>query len=244
MRIFREAQPPIVVAENVPGLLTIEDGMVFERVCLDLEDEGYEVTPLVIPACATGAPHRRDRVWIVANIVNNTRFGGLSRTNEWEVSGRMGKGNGINPDTESLGQREQVNGFQPFALEWNPRIESGRSDRNASNANGIGLQGQFGQHGEEGQKFQHEQALRCNRTGQEHWLEAATRLCSLDDASARGLDTTTILDKRGRPFRNPRAAKGKWRTESLKAYGNAIVWQVAYQIFKAIEETDKRTRAA
>ena len=42
---------------------------VVETVCQDLEREGYSVQPFVIPACAVGAPHRRDRVWFVARRV-------------------------------------------------------------------------------------------------------------------------------------------------------------------------------
>jgi site-specific DNA-cytosine methylase len=41
--------------------------MVFEQVCADLERAGYEVQPFIIPACAVDAPHRRDRIWIVAH---------------------------------------------------------------------------------------------------------------------------------------------------------------------------------
>lgn len=55
-----------VIAENVRGLATWNDGMVLETVCADLEREGYEVQPFIIPACAVGAPHRRDRLWIIA----------------------------------------------------------------------------------------------------------------------------------------------------------------------------------
>ena len=39
---------------------------VIETICKDLEAEGYTVQPIVIPACAVGAPHRRDRVWFIA----------------------------------------------------------------------------------------------------------------------------------------------------------------------------------
>lgn len=66
-RVIQEFFPRFVVAENVRGLLSINGGMVFEQVCLDLEALGYEVQPFVIPACAVNAPHRRDRVWIVAH---------------------------------------------------------------------------------------------------------------------------------------------------------------------------------
>ena len=65
-RIIREVRPDYVVAENVLGILSISAGMVFEQVCLDLEDAGYEVQAVVAPACGVDAPHRRDRVWFVA----------------------------------------------------------------------------------------------------------------------------------------------------------------------------------
>lgn len=66
LRVIQEFKPTWVVAENVRGLFTIENGMVFEQMLTDLEGKGYEVQPLIIPACAINAPHRRDRVWIIA----------------------------------------------------------------------------------------------------------------------------------------------------------------------------------
>jgi site-specific DNA-cytosine methylase len=49
--------------------------MVFETVCTDLESEGYEVQPFIIPAAGVGAPHRRERVWIVAHLENSDSRG-------------------------------------------------------------------------------------------------------------------------------------------------------------------------
>jgi len=66
-RVIQLTKPTWIIAENVRGLLTINGGLVFEQVCLDLEREGYEVQPFIIPAVAVNAPHRRDRVWFVAN---------------------------------------------------------------------------------------------------------------------------------------------------------------------------------
>lgn len=67
LRVVREMErkPTWWCIENVRGLLSIEDGLVFEQVCTDLEDAGYAVQPFVIPAVAVDAPHRRDRVWFV-----------------------------------------------------------------------------------------------------------------------------------------------------------------------------------
>lgn len=67
LRIIKETKPRWVIGENVPGLLSIEKGMVFERVCIDMESEGYEVWPLSIPACGVDAKHKRERIFIVAN---------------------------------------------------------------------------------------------------------------------------------------------------------------------------------
>jgi len=66
-RIIKELKPRWVIGENVRGIVSIQDGMVFENVCTDLEGEGYEVRAFNIPAAGVGAPHKRERIWIVAN---------------------------------------------------------------------------------------------------------------------------------------------------------------------------------
>jgi DNA (cytosine-5)-methyltransferase 1 len=62
-RLIREIRPRWVVCENVDG--HVERGL--DTALSDLEAAGYACWPFVIPACAVGAPHRRDRVWIVAH---------------------------------------------------------------------------------------------------------------------------------------------------------------------------------
>lgn len=62
-RVIAEARPAWIVCENVAGHIT----MGLDDVLSDLEAEGYAAQAVVIPACATGAPHRRDRVWIIAH---------------------------------------------------------------------------------------------------------------------------------------------------------------------------------
>ncbi len=69
-RVIREFKPTWIIAENVKGLTNWSEGMVLEQVCTDLESEGYEVQPFIIPACGVNAPHRRERVWIVANLTS------------------------------------------------------------------------------------------------------------------------------------------------------------------------------
>lgn len=62
LRVIQESKPAWVIGENVPGIIN----MALEQVCAGLEAEGYEVQPLIIPACAVDAPHKRNRVWIIA----------------------------------------------------------------------------------------------------------------------------------------------------------------------------------
>jgi DNA (cytosine-5)-methyltransferase 1 len=64
-RVIKEVKPTFIIAENVRGLINIQDGMVFETVCSDLESEGFEIQTFIIPAAGVGAPHKRERVWIV-----------------------------------------------------------------------------------------------------------------------------------------------------------------------------------
>ena len=72
-RIVKEFTPRWIIGENVKGLTNIEKGMVFESVCTDLEGEGYEVRAFNIPAAGVGAPHRRERIWIVASLEDSRR---------------------------------------------------------------------------------------------------------------------------------------------------------------------------
>jgi DNA (cytosine-5)-methyltransferase 1 len=89
LRAIQEIEPTYVVGENVRGLTNWNGGVVFEEVCIDLENSGYEVQPILLPACSVGAPHRRDRVWFIAT--NTTCIG--RNKNEW---GRNGESNEFN----------------------------------------------------------------------------------------------------------------------------------------------------
>lgn len=67
LRVIKIFRPRWIIGENVAGFVN----MGLDDSCADLEAEGYEVQPFVIPACAVNAPHRRDRVWIVATLNTN-----------------------------------------------------------------------------------------------------------------------------------------------------------------------------
>lgn len=63
LRVISQARPTWIIGENVAGII----GMELDRCISDLEGQSYAVQPLVIPACAVDAKHRRDRVWIVGH---------------------------------------------------------------------------------------------------------------------------------------------------------------------------------
>ena len=120
LRVIREVQPRFVVGENVAGLLSWNNGMVFHEIITDLENEGYETQAFLIPACATNAPHRRDRIWFIAHS-NNARtnermqFNGERKENDEQWRGqsqseyRENGINGITTDTDNgSGSRNTV----------------------------------------------------------------------------------------------------------------------------------------
>jgi len=71
-RLVAELRPSWVIGENVAGHIS----MGLDDVLSDLEGQGYACRSFVIPACAVDAPHRRDRVWTVANASGMQRDGG------------------------------------------------------------------------------------------------------------------------------------------------------------------------
>lgn len=122
LRVISELKPTWVVGENVPGIINLA----LEQVCADLENEGYEVQPLIIPAAGVGAHHRRKRVFILGYSQHNGSFAAEElrsnekTSNEWwkkkqkkageftetsrslDVSSLRGSKNGSKQDTEDV----------------------------------------------------------------------------------------------------------------------------------------------
>jgi DNA (cytosine-5)-methyltransferase 1 len=197
LRAIQEIEPTYVVGENVRGLTNWNGGVVFEEVCADLEACGYEVQPILLPACAVGAPHRRDRVWFVATNTNNIRFNECECSNEINTS--EGRLNALNDITEN---DEQGN------------VTNTNSGRIQTRKDGTIL---------EQSNCERETGRFINDNSQNNWKQFPTQppICSGDDGLPTELDGITFP---------------KWRAESIKGYGNAIVPQVAYEIFKVIQQ--------
>jgi DNA (cytosine-5)-methyltransferase 1 len=222
LRAIQEIEPTYIVGENVRGLTNWNGGVVFEEVCADLENCGYEVQPVLLPACAIGAPHRRDRIWFVAANTNSIRFNQCECDNEINTS--EGRINALNDIDENDGQGDASN-TESKGLERS-RFQNGFAN-NVFNSECIGrteIGNDNGHLKKTQQKKCGEQQFSGTDSTQSWWRDFPSQspVCSGDDGLPTELDGITF---------------SKWRQESIKGYGNAIVPQVAYQIFKAIENT-------
>ena len=128
-RIIKTLQPRIVVGENVRGIVNIQDGMVFETVCTNLEDEGYEVQAFNIPAAGVGAPHRRERIWFIATL-GDTEYNGSST----DEIGRRNKE--INGGTEKR-QNSSFEFERTSGRKDNEDVSNTESERTRSNDQGL-----------------------------------------------------------------------------------------------------------
>jgi DNA (cytosine-5)-methyltransferase 1 len=252
LRAIREVQPRWVVGENVSGIVNWNGGVVFEQVHIDLENEGYEVQAFVLPACAVNAPHRRDRVWFVAykNTVRNGRtsnkrkeescirgFRDVSAGNNERICANDDEvGNAANPDSStkgSSGKSTEANTKRSrYAEQQKKRREKAKQRvgrgyvlQNAANPDNQGLQRSENVGGFNPIWTREKQQP--TRLFQSDWENFPNQspICGRNDGLPTKLDGITLP---------------KWRTETVKAYGNAIVPQVAYQIFKAINEYESQ----
>lgn len=266
LRAITEAQPRYVIGENVTGITsmafepraskvesettidgqnhyrTLEAEGVLHRICTDLEREGYHCQPLIIPACAVNAPHRRDRIWIIAT---NTQSGRHRRLRNQGQTPRPPEGH------EPFGSERGMASAERPATNTHgtePRTTNAGADRptesdvwrhqtchvsgtlcsagNAANANSTGWREkqQLTQKPSK-QKRQHRKKDFADGPDYWQWFPSQPPVCTGNDGLPTKLDNITIP---------------KWRKESLKAAGNAIVPQVALEIFKAIQELENQ----
>lgn len=187
LRALREIRPSYVVGENVRGLVNWSKGLVFDEIQSDLEAEGFDVTPFILPACGVNAPHRRERVWFIAHSNSN----GLHRCNcEHEEHTSKGRQYAFSNTCKSLEYGVTSNADSLGSQRW----KSTSARKNPVVRNDWGL------------------------------FPTQPPICNGNDGISSRLDNITFSE---------------WRTESIKAGGNAIVPQVALQIFQAIQQYEK-----
>jgi len=261
LRAIREIKPRYIVGENVSGLLSWSGGLVFNEVQADLENEGYKVQPCVLPAASVNAPHKRDRVWFVAF---NSKCNASSKHNSRKSKGTRleMEGNELGRCQRSAKEHEfntsNTNGDASFSCcercnngsnnrqerqvcdNENRNAEEDKSKRNGRKCR-IGEVGETWDVADtdstmlKRRKERNEPQERCKPINQQFRrydkfyksnfkkFPSQTPICDGDDGLSSRLDSITFP---------------KWRTESVKGGGNAIVPQVALQIFKALEQLE------
>ena len=193
LRAIKEIKPRWIIGENVRGLVSWEGGLVFDEVCSDLEREGYEVQPVLIPAAAKNAPHKRERVWFIA----------YSKLHE----DRYTNNGGSKQEEGDIWRGEKSNVPDSFY-----------SDGIPSNTDGLGSSRRHSQNFRKVRQEEQFEAQYCSKGWE--GFPASPCVRGGDDGLSHELDSISIP---------------KWCRESIKAYGNAIVPQVAFEIFKTIE---------
>lgn len=209
-RLVRGARPDWVLGENVPGLINAPLGL--DRVLSDLESAGYAARSLCIPACAVDAPHRRDRLWIVAHAP--------------DVRGRQEQRVQPHGDVRGGGAVEHAARDGRGERRSEPGVWSGRSaTTEPSGAVAVGDTECAGSSQSESVRGNAEtQCAPAERTG---WRDAEWII------GAGG------LARRAQPGVRLLASGVSQRVARLRALGNAVVPQVVAEIAGAMMEAER-----
>ncbi len=210
LRVIQEVNPSFVIGENVAGLKSMENGKTLEGILIDLEDIGYQVETFLVPASAVGAWHRRDRIWIVAHS-NSIRS--LQQDTVLTRPKKANKSNIDKRDTNAnniIPIRKDVPNTISRGQQRQGKFEQSISTKKGENRKTIGIKSGC-------------------RSGQ--WA-VKSHMGGMVDGLPNRMDGYWDSEPEG----IPRVATGiKDRVDRLKGLGNAIVPQVAYELFKAIK---------
>jgi len=237
-RLIRECRPPWVIGENVAGIINLG----LDEVLADLEGEGYATRTFNIPACAVGAPHIRQRIWIVAHADSESEPDGAFDGN----AGQRQLGFGFVADPDSTGCGEQRG--SESAQEEHPTFERGSSamaDPEGIHEPRAEFQGDRSGRSKaaSGDGGSHVADPRCDTEGCDTELhgDAAQRsegkLQSGDGGDIRPEEWWAVEPSMGRLVNGlPN------RVPQLRALGNSIVPQIAQEIGNAIKVAEKWNR--
>ena len=232
LRAIREIQPRWIVGENVLGIVNWSKGMVFEQVCSDLEAEGYEVQPFILPAAGVGAPHQRYRVWFVAHHVENAECVRCNhnKSEEGPEAGQFGEfgagGHGWICGTTGIASDGTDAGDESMQERENGIYAAGTT---ADSVN-AGLERKVYCREQTGEGARNDIRAHSARRRIPGWSNFPTQspVRGRDDGLSCGLDGITVPS---------------WRIQSVKGFGNAVVPQIPLQIFETIKEYENLTKS-
>ncbi len=220
-RIIRAVRPTWLLLENVPALRT--NGA--DTVIAALEAIGYTCWPLVVGARHVGAPHRRDRIWIVAHHVRTRQYRRIGQGQRRLRTGDSGKAPredaGRQGAIESMGNSEETRLQTGGVSSGNEKECAGfiHSSLDVPDANSDGIRLESGwSTGASGAKASFAFP---SRPGEQQYEWESPRIIE------SGLGGTTA-----------RAAGGLDKNKRLKALGNANPPQVVAMIGRAIMQAD------
>ena len=218
-KIIQETKPTWIIGENVPGIIN----MGLETTVFDLEEEGYEVEVLVLPAIGVSALHKRNRVWIIANS-NSQRPSTQSNGDNRELE-KESKGEKETRNKSSLRTSSSYSDVSDTDTERSQRY------RNTENKDKERRQEQTG--------HIRKSCGSTNRTFKNSRENTFTqqRLGNMVDGLSRELGKLGVIWNKEPNI--PRVTTGtKDRISKLTALGNAIVPQVVMPIMWAIKEIE------
>lgn len=209
--LIKRYRPTWVIGENVAGHVS----MGLDNVLADLENENYACRPIIIPACGIGAPHRRDRVWIVAN--NNSVGRGIQQKQSSDCQDKTHTYDHGKEEFMAYTKGNSEGGLPKRETQKHPII--GKCGENVSNTDSLNGK------------------MRCESQQQKNEAETGSgvdgRTSRYGDLWDVGSGNWSIEPRVGRVANGiPR------RVDRLKALGNAIVPQIAYQIGKTIMQAE------
>lgn len=239
LRVIREVQPTWVVGENVFGLVNWNGGLVFDEVQADLEVEGYEVQPYVLPACGVNAPHKRDRVWFIAHRYNESRQEGTSNRKR-EGCEQIRERSLLRSYPGPISEKRTTSNSDSQQSERMQLDERESCQSKQRESGGMGCEGitEPNDSNSDNERLERSKIKRSISESQEKRIEQSTGL--LQSAWENFPTQPPVCDgNNGLSSRLVGITFPKWRNESIKAMGNAIVPQVALEIFKVIQQMSK-----